>query len=269
MLTVISACVSPASAHHACNEPATPAHTNRPPALRRAALIVSSSFDAGYLSDATYAATSASCLSEIDSFGMPDSGSIAAGLRTMNATCPALMPVPASVGPGPPSFLAPAPWQLWQFASKTTLPAATSPFATVMLLSLESGIGSADFIAGAVVAADISVAAAVADDEDDELPELELPEHAATIAPDASTTVTTARNFFTAHYSFRCAGVSVYLFLSLPHWFSNKTKRDCTQNHVDCQQFEQQPVPGARVVRRRAYPVDEHAADCGRQHLRP
>jgi hypothetical protein len=79
------------------------------------------------------------------------------------------------------------------------------------------GIGKDDLVMGADVAADMSVvAAAVADDEDDELSELELPEQAATIAPDASTTVKTARNFFTAHYSFRCAGrfVAVYTFPS-------------------------------------------------------
>lgn len=135
-------------------------------------------------------------------------------------------------------------------------------------MSFVSGIGSADLVAGAIVDPDISdVVAADVADEDDEL-EFELPEHAATIAPDASTTVTTARNFFTAHYSFRCAGVSVYLYLSLPQRFSNKPERDRAQNDVHGQQFEQQSVTGAQIVRGSADAVDEHAADGGRQHLR-
>src|SRR5579859_4342552 len=114
-----------------------------------------------------------------------------------------------------------------QFESKTALPAATSPLATVILFSFAMGIGSADLVTGAVVAADMSVvAAAVADDEDDEL-SLELPEQAATIAPDASTTVKTARNFFTAHYSFRWAGRFVPLY-TLPSPRGSRTKPSAT-----------------------------------------
>ena len=54
--------------------------------------------------------------------------STACGLRTMNATCPAVSPAPASAGASGP-LRAPAPWQLVQFCAKSVAPCAGLPAA--------------------------------------------------------------------------------------------------------------------------------------------
>src|SRR5579864_7350247 len=89
------------------------------------------------------------------------------GFSTIYATCPALMPMPAKLGPTDP-FLPPSPWQLAQFAEKTLAPALTLPAPMLALGIFASAIGSEPVAAaigdaGGGEAACIAVPAGAAD----------------------------------------------------------------------------------------------------------
>ena len=117
------------------------------------------------------------------------------------------------------------------------------------------------------------VSAGAADSElDDDVFELLEPEQAATIAPEAMTTASNARNFLTADFSFharahhsrrravsRQALGAIRCFPS--HRFAYEPECDDARDDVHRHELEQRAVARARIVRSGTDAVDEKAAD--------